>query len=188
MASALRLHPGRGSEERAVSEPIPGSGQLQNEMVWKFRKRTVLALLVFMFVIVPALNLLGVVDNTHLNKLGRYLCFAIVALGIDLLWGYTGLLSLCQAFFFCLCGYAMAMHLSLPQGGGDVRPEYNNIPQFFFFNNVDTLPTWWAPFASLPFTLICAIAIPVLLAAILGFSVFRSRVKEIGRASCRERV
>ncbi len=156
-----------------------GNGQMRDESVWRLRKQTVLALLVFMFVIVPALNLLGIVDNTHLNKLGRYLCFAIVALGIDLLWGYTGLLSLCQAFFFCLGGYAMAMHLSLPQGGGDVRPEYNSIPQFFFFNNVDTLPTWWAPFASLPFTLGCAIAVPAMFAAILGFSVFRSRVKGV---------
>jgi urea transport system permease protein len=95
------------------------------------------------------------------------------------LWGYTGLLSLCQAFFFCLGGYAMAMHLSLPEGGGDVRAEYHNIPQFFFFNNVDVLPTWWAPFASLPFTLVAAVAVPLVLATIFGFSVFRSRVKGV---------
>ena len=47
----------------------------------------------------------------------------------------------------------MAMHLSLPEGGGDVRPEYNNIPQFMFFNNVHELPAFWRPFASLPLTL-----------------------------------
>ena len=83
----------------------------------------------------------------------------IVALGIDLIWGYTGLLSLCQALFFCLGGYAMAMHLSLPQGGGDVRPEYHNIPQFMFFNNVQELPTFWKPFASLPFTIAAGICL-----------------------------
>ena len=82
--------------------------------------------------VVPILGWYGIVDATNVNKLGRYLYFATVALGIDLLWGYTGLLSLCQAFFFCLGGYAMAMHLSLPAGGGNVRPEYHNIPQFFF--------------------------------------------------------
>ena len=60
-----------------------------------------IALLAFLFGIVPLLNILGVMDSTHLNKLGRYLCFAIVAIGIDLLWGYTGLLCLCHAFFFC---------------------------------------------------------------------------------------
>jgi urea transport system permease protein len=179
VASALRKHQGLRSKTRDSDAAVRESGWMQDEMVWRFRTHTVLALLGFMFVIVPALNLLGIVDNTHLNKLGRYLCFAIVALGIDLLWGYAGLLSLCQALFFCLGGYAMAMHLSLPQGGGDVRPEYNNIPQFFFFNNVDTLPAWWAPFASLPFTLGSAIAIPALFAAILGFSVFRSRVKGV---------
>ena len=125
------------------------------------------------------LNVLGVVDSTHVNKLGRYLCFAIVALGIDLLWGYTGLLGLCQALFFCLGGYVMAMHLRLPEGGGNVRPEYHNIPQFFFFNNVDTLPGWWAPFASLPFTLIAALAVPAFFSLALGFMVFRSRVRGV---------
>jgi urea transport system permease protein len=89
------------------------------------------------------------------------------------------LLGLCQAFFFCLGGYAMAMHLSLPQGGGDVRPEYHNIPQFFFFNNVDVLPSWWAPFSSLPFTLVAALAIPAIVALVLGFTIFHSRVKGV---------
>ena len=108
------------------------NGSIRDESLDRFRKRIILGVLCFLFVAVPVLNVLGVVDNTHVNKLGRYLCFAIVALGIDLLWGYTGLLGLCQAFFFCLGGYAMAMHLSLPEGGGNVRPEYHNIPQFFF--------------------------------------------------------
>lgn len=155
------------------------NGQIQDESLAGFRSRTIVVLLVVLFVAVPALNLLGIVDNTHVNKLGRYLCFAIVAVGIDLLWGYAGLLGLCQAFFFCLGGYAMAMHLSLPEGGGNVRPEYHNIPQFFFFNNVDVLPSWWAPFASLPFTLFAALAIPALIALVLGFTVFRSRVKGV---------
>lgn len=155
------------------------NAQSQDEFPAEFRWWTVVGLLALLFVVVPALNLLGIVDNTHVNKLGRYLCFAIVAVGIDLLWGYTGLLSLCQAFFFCLGGYAVAMHLSLPEGGGNVRPEYHNIPQFFFFNNVDVLPSWWGPFASLPFTLFAALAIPALFALVLGFTVFRSRVKGV---------
>ncbi|MEW6529884.1 MAG: urea ABC transporter permease subunit UrtC [Thermodesulfobacteriota bacterium] len=144
-----------------------------------FRKQAALGVLVFFFCVIPLLAWVGIVEPTSVNKLGRYLCFAIVALGIDLLWGYTGLLSLCQAFFFCLGGYAMAMHLSLPQGGGDVRPEYHNIPQFFFFNNVDTLPGWWAPFASLPVALSAAILIPAFFATVFGFTVFRSRVRGV---------
>jgi urea transport system permease protein len=150
-----------------------------DEALRTFRKRAAMGVLVFLFAAVPLLSWFGLVDATQVNKLGRYLCFAIVALGIDLLWGYTGLLSLCQAFFFCLGGYAMAMHLSLPQGGGNVRPEYHNIPQFFFFNNVDVLPGWWAPFSSLPFALGAAVLVPALLATIFGFTIFRSRVKGV---------
>lgn len=115
----------------------------------------------------------------HLNRLGRYLCFAIAALGIDLIWGYCGVLSLCHALFFCLGGYAIAMHLSLAAGGGDVRPEYNNIPQFFFFNNVDVLPSWWSPFSSLPVALIIAVVLPGAIAALFGFFIFRNRVRGV---------
>lgn len=151
----------------------------ENELLRVFRKKTTLGVLVFFFVVIPFLGWFGLIDVTNINKLGRYLCFAIVALGIDLLWGYTGLLSLCQALFFCLGGYAMAMHLSLPEGGGNVRPEYHNIPQFFFFNNVDTLPGWWTHFSSLSFALVMAILIPTIVASLFGFTVFRSRVKGV---------
>jgi urea transport system permease protein len=149
------------------------------DAVRTFRKRAAIGVMIFLFAAVPLLGWFGLVDETHVNKLGRYLCFAIVALGIDLLWGYTGLLSLCQAFFFCLGGYAMAMHLSLSAGGGNVRPEYHNIPQFFFFNNVDVLPSWWSPFSSLPFALAAAFLIPAIIAAIFGFTVFRSRIRGV---------
>ena len=115
----------------------------------KLRRQAIMGALVVLFVVVPALNLAGVIEPYHVNRLGRYLCFAIAALGIDLIWGYAGVLSLCHALFFCAGGYAIAMHLSLPQGGGDVRPEYHNIPQFFSSTR-NTLPLWWRPFASLP--------------------------------------
>jgi urea transport system permease protein len=131
------------------------------------------------FVVFPILTSAGIVPYYKLNFLGKYLCFAIVALGIDLIWGYTGLLSLCQALFFCLGGYAMAMHLSLKEGGGDVRPEYNNIPQFMFFNNLTTLPTFWKPFASFPFALFAGIALPGIVAGVFGFFIFRSRVRGV---------
>jgi urea transport system permease protein len=147
--------------------------------IGNLRQKAILALLCVLFILVPALNLLGVIEPHNVNRLGRYLCFAIAALGIDLIWGYAGVLSLCHALFFCLGGYAMAMHLSLPQAGGDVRPEYNNIPQFFFFNNVDTLPSWWAPFGSLPFALLAAIAIPAIVSGAFGFFIFRNRVRGV---------
>ena len=60
------------------------------------------AAIFFFGLITPVLNVLGVFPDTTLNLWGRYFCFAIAALGVDLIWGYTGILSLCQAFFFCL--------------------------------------------------------------------------------------
>jgi urea transport system permease protein len=143
------------------------------------RRGSLLFFLTLFFVVIPALSLAGVVENHSLNRLGRYLCFAIVALGIDLIWGYTGILSLFQALLFCLGGYCIAMHLSLPQGGGDVRAEYHNIPQFFFFNSVDALPVFWKPFASLPFSVVAGVVLPALLTSIFGFMIFRSRVKGV---------
>jgi urea transport system permease protein len=145
----------------------------------RFRRQATFGLLAAAFIIVPVLNLLGVIEPHNLNRLGRYLCFAIAALGIDLIWGYSGVLSLCHALFFCLGGYGMAMHLSLPQGGGDVRPEYNNIPQFFFFNNVDTLPSWWRPFGSLPVALLAAFGAAALVSGLVGFFIFRNRVRGV---------
>lgn len=179
LAEACRIGDRDVARSRVCRYDMRHNATTTEESVQKVGRMAELALLAFLFGIVPLLNVLGVVDTTHLNKLGRYLCFAIVAIGIDLLWGYTGLLCLCHAFFFCLGGYAMAMHLSLPGGGGDVRPEYHNIPQFFFFNNVDTLPKWWAPFDSLPFALGAAVAIPAFLATVLGFTLFRSKVKGV---------
>ncbi|MDB5291389.1 MAG: conserved rane protein of unknown function [Phycisphaerales bacterium] len=147
--------------------------------VFWLRAATIGGVLLFFFAIIPSLVAAGVVPDYKLNILGKYLCFAIVALGIDLIWGYTGLLSLCQALFFALGGYAMAMHLSLKQGGGDVRPEYNDIPQFMFFNNVRELPGFWKPFASMPFSFMAAMFLPGLAAAMFVFFILRSRVKGV---------
>jgi len=147
-------------------------------VIW-LRRVAVTALLALCLVIIPILNVMEIVPDYEINRLGRYLCFAIVALGIDLIWGYTGILSLCQAFMFCLGGYAMAMHLSLAQGHGDVRPEYNNIPQFFFFNDISQLPGFWKPFASLPFSLAVAIGLPTIVAAFFGNFLFKGRVRGV---------
>jgi urea transport system permease protein len=145
------------------------------------RACTVWALIVLFFGAIPALCGVGVIQNHYVNQLGRYLCFAIVAIGIDLIWGYTGLLSLGQAFFFCLGAYAMAMHLALPQGGGDVRPEYNMIPQFMFFNDVSSLDQapFWKPFQSGALAIATVISLPAVLATVFGFFIFRSRVRGV---------
>jgi urea transport system permease protein len=145
--------------------------------------RLVMTLLVLglFFILIPALSAAGLVADHNLNRLGRYLCFSIAAVGIGLAWGYTGILSLCQAFFFCLGGYAMAMHLALPEGGGDVREDYNNLPQFLFFANPDSkeLPFFWKPFSSPVFALALAVLAPAMVASLLGFFIFRNRVKGV---------
>ena len=111
----------------------------------------------------------------RLNLLGRFLSLAIVALGIDLIWGFTGLLSLGQGIFFALGGYAVAMHLQLASSSG--KP--NGIPEFFSLYGVDRLPAFWAPFHSPLFTLIAIWLVPALLAAVLGNLVFRNRIKGV---------
>ena len=111
----------------------------------------------------------------RLNLLGRYLSLAIVALGVDLIWGFTGLLSLGQGIFFTLGGYCVAMYLQLNSSS-----EFpNNIPEFFALYGVKDLPFFWAPFKSPLFTLFAIWLIPALVAAILGFLVFRNRIKGV---------
>ncbi|HEV8603955.1 MAG TPA: urea ABC transporter permease subunit UrtC [Tepidisphaeraceae bacterium] len=153
----------------------------QDRSVRTLRIITVAALFSLFFIIIPTLCGAGIIRDHYLNQLGRYICFAIAAIGIDLIWGYTGLLSLGQAFFFCVGAYAMAMHLALPQGGGDVRPEYNMIPQFMFFNNVHSLDhaPFWIPFRSRAFAISAGIFLPAIVASIFGFFIFRSRVRGV---------
>ena len=111
----------------------------------------------------------------RLNLLGRYLSLAIVALGVDLIWGFTGLLSLGQGVFFALGGYCAAMYLQLNSAS-----EFpNGIPEFFGLYGVQRLPFFWEPFNSPIFTLIAIWLIPALVSGVLGFLVFRNRIKGV---------
>ena len=111
-------------------------------------------LCVIFLIIVPVLNLAGIIPNTTINLWGRYFCFAIAAIGIDLIWGYTGVLSLCQAFFFALGGYGIAMHMLLKTGDQGVYGS--SIPDFMVWNGVEELPFFWQPFYSPILTIILA--------------------------------
>jgi urea transport system permease protein len=128
-------------------------------------------LLVIAFFILPL-----VLDDFRLNLFGRYFALAITALAIDLIWGYTGLLSLGQGIFFSLGGYAVAMYLMLntkSEAGG------NGIPKFFENYGVDQLPFFWQPFWSPIFTLIALWLIPALIAGVIGYLIFRNRIKGV---------
>jgi urea transport system permease protein len=94
-------------------------------------------------------------------------------LGIDLIWGYTGLLSLGHGVFFALGGYALAMHLQLAPLKAGILPEFMNL------YGVTELPWFWQPFGSFGLTTIAVILIPALLGAILGYLVFRNRIKGV---------
>jgi urea transport system permease protein len=113
-----------------------------------------------------------ILEPFQLKLLGRFLSLGIVALGIDLIWGYTGLLSLGHGIFFALGGYALAMHMKLqiPEG---------QIPDFFTLYGVQELPLIWKPFYSFPVTLIAIFIVPAIVAGILGYLVFRNRIKGV---------
>jgi urea transport system permease protein len=145
--------------------------------VRRLRLVATIGVLSLFFLIIPGLNRAGVIPDYKLNVLGKYLCFAIVALGIDLIWGYAGLLSLCQALFFALGGYAMAMHLSLPEGGGVYE-----VPQFLsyvYYGQDNPLPPFWRPFRSFAFAVAAGVFVPALVASVFGFFIFRSRVRGV---------
>ncbi len=112
-------------------------------------------------------------SSFRLGLLSRFISLAIVALGIDLIWGFTGLLSLGHGIFFALGGYAIAMFLQL-QG-----LDENTIPSFFSSYGVSKLPWFWQPFYSFPFTLIAIVVIPTLIAGALGYLVFRNRIRGV---------
>jgi urea transport system permease protein len=149
------------------------------------RKRETLALgvlAVVLVVVLPVLNMLPSssalhVSNFTLNLFGKFLTYAILALGLDLLWGYTGVLSLGHGVFFGLGAYAMGMHLMLEIGTQSVYQ--NALPDFMVWNQVKTLPLFWRPFHSVAFTVIAVVAVPMVVALVFGFLAFRSRIRGV---------
>jgi urea transport system permease protein len=132
-------------------------------------------------IIVPALNLLTPPESpfhipTYIVALfGKYVCYALLALSIDLIWGYCGILSLGHGAFFALGGYAMGMYLMRQIGS---RGVYANpiLPDFMVFLNWKELPFFWYGFQSFPYALLMIVLVPGLLAFVFGWFAFRSRV------------
>jgi urea transport system permease protein len=135
-----------------------------------------------MIVLLPALNATPVgsflhVSNFTINLYGKYLCYGLLAISVDLLWGYTGLLSLGQALFFTLGGYMMGMYLM--RMIGDLGQSHMPIPDFLVFLGWDRLPKFWKPFSSFPFAFMMVVLLPGTLAAVFGFLAFRSRIRGV---------
>jgi len=136
-----------------------------------------LALLAGLIFIVLPLGL----DIFRLNLVGKYLTYAFVAVGLVLCWGYGGVLSLGQGVFFGLGGYCMAMFLKLEASDPESTSIQSTpgIPDFMDWNQITELPWFWEPFHSFTFTLFAIPLVPVLLAFIIGFAMFKRRVGDV---------
>lgn len=127
--------------------------------------------------LLPLLHAQGVVSTFTISLWGKYLSYALLAISVDLLWGYTGLLSLGQALFFALGGYMHGMYLMRMIGD---RGQYGQpIPDFLVFLGWSELPGFWEPFDSFAFALIMVVLLPGLLALGFGYLSFRSRIKGV---------
>ncbi|WP_439520817.1 urea ABC transporter permease subunit UrtC [Hydrogenophaga sp.] len=133
-----------------------------------------LVLLTVLLAVVLPLSL----DIFRLNLVGKYLTYAFVAIGLVMLWGYGGVLSLGQGVFFGLGGYAMAMFLKLEASDPESTKIQSTpgIPDFMDWNQITELPAFWVPFKSFPFALAAVIVVPTLLAWLISFAMFKRRV------------
>lgn len=135
---------------------------------------TNLVVMVLLLFLVLPLSL----DIFRLNLVGKYLTFAFVALGLVMLWGKCGVLSLGQGVFFGLGGYCMAMFLKL-EASDPVSTKIQStpgIPDFMDWNQLTALPSFWVPFKSFPFALCAVILVPTIVAFIVGVAMFKRRV------------
>lgn len=129
-------------------------------------------LIVIALAVMPLLLMNGLVKSTTVLFLGKCMAFAIVAIGLDLIWGYTGILSLGHGLYFCLGAYGMGMYLKLVQTNG-------NITDFMQVGGLKKLPLIWRPFLSLPGTFIMIIVVPLAVSGLIGYFIFKNRVKGV---------
>jgi urea transport system permease protein len=143
------------------------------DLIKRYQLASVLVLTLLLAVVLP-LSL----DIFRLNLIGKYLTYAFVAVGLVMVWGYGGVLSLGQGVFFGLGGYAMAMFLKL-EASDPITTKIQStpgIPDFMDWNQITSLPWLWVPFKHLPFALFAVVAVPTLLAWIVSFAMFKRRV------------
>lgn len=141
--------------------------------ILRYQLASLVLLTVLLAVVLPL-----TLDIFRLNLMGKYLTYAFVAIGLVMLWGYGGVLSLGQGVFFGLGGYAMAMFLKLEASDPEATKIQSTpgIPDFMDWNQLTELPALWVPFKSFPFALAAVIVVPTLLAWIVSFAMFKRRV------------
>ncbi|GGY49012.1 ABC transporter permease [Bacterioplanes sanyensis] len=146
--------------------------------------RRLLLVIAVLAIVVPFCNLLFPAESVlHISTytmtlLGKYLCYALLAIAVDLIWGYCGILSLGHGAFFALGGYAMGMYLMRQVGD---RGVYGNpeLPDFMVFLNWQELPWYWLGFDSFAFSMLMVLLVPGTLAFVFGALAFRSRVSGV---------
>ena len=147
---------------------------MKHTSAWKEALLPGTLLAVILVIGLPLLNAAGYVSDYYLNLFGKYLSLAVLAMGMALIWGFSGILSLGQAIFFGIGAYSFGMYLMLESSGKGVYGEA--IPDFMVWNQVTQLPLYWKPFHSLSFAVIAALLVPVVVAVVIGFLTFRRRV------------
>lgn len=147
----------------AKPNPTPGPRHLGYELA------PLVIVCILVFLVPEILN-----NDFLLNKIARYLVLGILTISLALSWGYGGILNLGQAMSFGIGSYCMAMALKLKTI--PVHTGSSGLPDFMVWNNVETLPWFWVPFRSLAFALGAGLLVPALVAALLGWFVFRGRV------------
>jgi urea transport system permease protein len=154
---------------------------MRTQSLFDWQTTLVLSLLAAAAILVPAMNGLAAPGSTlHLSDhlvplLGKYVCFALLALSVDLIWGFCGILSLGHGAFFALGGYAMGMYLMRQIGPRGVYAD-PVLPDFMVFLNWKQLPWFWHGFDWFPFAAVMVLAVPGCLAFVFGWFAFRSRV------------
>ncbi|MCI1880742.1 MAG: urea ABC transporter permease subunit UrtC [Sporolactobacillus sp.] len=108
----------------------------------------------------------------NVNLFAKFMCFAIVAIGLDIIWGYSGILSLGHGVFFGLGGYCMAMYLKMTASGG-------GLPDFMTWSGVTKLPFFWKPFSNPVFAISMVFLLPALLALVIGSLTFINRIRGV---------
>ena len=143
----------------------------------------ILAVTAVLLVVIPVLHLAVPetspfhVSSFWITLLGKFMCYAVVALAMDLIWGYTGILSLGQGLFFALGGYAFGMYLMRQIGRDGVYQS--DLPDFMVFLDWKELPWYWGLSDSFLWTLVLIVAVPGIVAFVFGFFAFRSRIKGV---------
>jgi urea transport system permease protein len=160
----------------------PGQGEAPR----LFTLRTWTAVMVVtlvLLVVLPVLHLMVPAEHPlHVSSFwitlfGKFMCYAVVALAMDLIWGYTGILSLGQGLFFALGGYAFGTYLMRQIGRDGVYKS--DLPDFMVFLDWKEFPWYWAGSDSLLWALVLVVAVPGAIAFVFGFFAFRSRIKGV---------